>query len=448
MTPIKSNLNKENCTPTSSNCVMWQGQDLPCIGLCTGDTVSDVIYKIAEELCDIKDSFGFTDVDLTCLLDICQTTPEPQKTLTNILNLVINKVCCLSDIVAAIDTSVGAEIEVVLASCFNILNPFGVPLTKLPVSEYVYQIGIKLCSIASTVATHTSQITVLQQQVNTLISTPAATIPTVTPNCVLPSIPTAINLVVDELENQFCQLSDAVGTVSDITKVRGNQCQNLSSSPSLVSGLLMPSQYPTWVMSPTNLAESLQNLWITVCDIRTAVKLIQDTCCKVSCDDIIVDFDVKRSTNEDGELVLLLFFNPKTLLPGTWYDCDQTVNPAQPYGYQGNKLTITDSEGHIATVYIQLRSQTLNTGILMDPDYFNAGYEINLGASPIDPSLPLTIESNICVTDGSTNCVKCLNKEVPYTSVGCCEITATGEVTITYKVCSTITTTTTTTVPL
>jgi hypothetical protein len=70
MTPIKSNLNKENCSPISSNCVIWQGPDISCINLCNGDSISEVTYKIAEELCAVKESFGFTDVDLTCLLTI------------------------------------------------------------------------------------------------------------------------------------------------------------------------------------------------------------------------------------------------------------------------------------------------------------------------------------------------------------------------------------------
>ena len=36
------NLDNKPCSPISSNCVVWQGPDIPCIQLCTGDTVSDV----------------------------------------------------------------------------------------------------------------------------------------------------------------------------------------------------------------------------------------------------------------------------------------------------------------------------------------------------------------------------------------------------------------------
>jgi hypothetical protein len=93
MTPSKSNKLKENCSPISSNCVVWQGEDLPCIGLCRGDSISDVTYKLAEEICSIKNNFNLTDVDLECILTVCKPTPEPAKTIGNILNLIINKVC-------------------------------------------------------------------------------------------------------------------------------------------------------------------------------------------------------------------------------------------------------------------------------------------------------------------------------------------------------------------
>jgi hypothetical protein len=84
MKAYRSNTEKESCSPVSSNCVIWQGPDLPCINLCKGDSVSDVVYKLAVEICDLKSDIGLTDVDLTCLVQVCQTTPEPAKTLANI----------------------------------------------------------------------------------------------------------------------------------------------------------------------------------------------------------------------------------------------------------------------------------------------------------------------------------------------------------------------------
>ncbi len=76
MKPYSSNTQKESCSPISSNCIIWQGPDLPCLSLCKGDTVSDVVYKVASELCNIQAATDIDTVDFSCLLNLCTTTPD------------------------------------------------------------------------------------------------------------------------------------------------------------------------------------------------------------------------------------------------------------------------------------------------------------------------------------------------------------------------------------
>jgi len=52
MLPVGSNNKSTPCSVISSNCVSWQGPDIPCIGLCKGDTVTDVVAKLGELVCD------------------------------------------------------------------------------------------------------------------------------------------------------------------------------------------------------------------------------------------------------------------------------------------------------------------------------------------------------------------------------------------------------------
>ena len=434
MIPTKSNIAKENCVPISSNCVVWQGPNLPCIGICTGDSVSDVVYRVAVEICNLKDSFGFTDVDLTCLLKICTTVPEPQKTLTAILNLIISKVCCLSDITDEILIKINttpAEPEVVLANCFHVTNPQGVPLTVLPVSAYVAQIGIKICDeIVPLLASHSATLVSLQTQINNIPDpTP---IPDIVPNCltgngVIPNVPTPIDTVVEELERQFCVLTNALGPTNEIIRVSG-QC-NLSTTPTdlnvgnfLSTGLPLVSN-GNWNTTPRNLAETLQNLWLVACDLRGAVKLIQDNCCKISCKDILVNFDVLYSQTTDPasgkpQITLTLFFGVDGVnIPSTFYDCDQT---------NFTQLTITDQHGHSVIRTIKIRDLINQTGILDNPLTIGNGYDLVLLGTSLNPKDDLTITADVCLTDGTTTCIKCLNINVPYTSATCnfCKITA------------------------
>ena len=87
------NLDNSPCTPTSSNCVIWSGPSLGCINLCTGDTISDVVAKLATELCTILDTLNVSNYDLACLnLNTCAPSDFEQ-----LIQLLIDKVCALEN---------------------------------------------------------------------------------------------------------------------------------------------------------------------------------------------------------------------------------------------------------------------------------------------------------------------------------------------------------------
>ena len=452
MVPVRSNLNKETCSPVSSNCIIWQGPDLPCIGLCREDSISEVTYRLAVELCNLKDNFDFTDVDLECILKVCTTSPEPEKTLGNILNLIINKVCCLSDIVKDLGPNTPDEPLINIANC-PFLKPYtdslGNTYNQLPHSEYTYYLGTKICELKALVDQQAIDIANIQQDIinikNTIASLPG--IPQVTPDCitgpgVTPGTPVDVDILVNEFEKQYCEIVTALGTAADITTVKSKECGgSLNTQPSLANrSATMSAQYSAtgWVLSPTNMAKSLVNLWITVCDLRSAVKTIQDNCCKITCDDIIVD----ASTAWTGSMVLLMNFKSLSYIPTGWYDCNQ--DPLQP----GNLFTFTDGNGFIYQQYIFFRNADpagSPLGILDDPTYL-LGYSIDFTGTGIDPTTGVTVTSNVCLTNGETSCVKCITLTIPpYASKDCCTITNTSTSinSITYKICPQTTTTTT-----
>ncbi len=70
MISTNSNCNdkKKGCITTSSECVIWQGPNISCINLCTGDTISTVVATLAEELCALIDSVNVTG-NITCIID-------------------------------------------------------------------------------------------------------------------------------------------------------------------------------------------------------------------------------------------------------------------------------------------------------------------------------------------------------------------------------------------
>jgi hypothetical protein len=75
-------------TSISSNQVIWDGPDIPCIDLCKGDTVTEVVYKLANELCKVVKDLDPATYNLNCLnLDECQNITFQQLFQTIITTL-------------------------------------------------------------------------------------------------------------------------------------------------------------------------------------------------------------------------------------------------------------------------------------------------------------------------------------------------------------------------
>ena len=433
MVPIRSNSNKENCSPISSNCVVWQGPDLACINLCKGDSVSDVVYKIAVEICELKSDLGLSDIDLTCLVQVCQTTPEPAKTLTNILTLLVNKVCCLSDIVKGIPTPGTPYVEPTISLTSYCPELTGGVLTSLVLSDLVKRIATVLCNAWGQINTHTSQIAQNTSDIRILQNSVP---PVLTVSSCLSGTIEDIDVVLANLEGQFCGYKAVLGSTSQITTSYGpNIVCVTGSTKQLVNPKQTMSGITGWRNTPATLAEHLQNLWLTVCDMRSAVNLILTTCCQVSCESIVIKLSYKWIDSE----TLRLFFTGTTL-PMGFYDCGgETV------------LTLTDGLGNIAyTVGLKLRDAdpSVRDGILDDLS-INPLYSFDVTTlGSVDVTTGLTISANACFTNDDISCIKCLGLNViPYVSTGCCTLTATVPTTITYKVCYSPATTTTTTAP-
>lgn len=80
---------KDNCTPISSNCVTWTGPNIPCLNLCKGDTVTDVVYKFAQSYCELLAQLDPSKYDLSCLNDkAC-----PPGSFHDLVQLLITKIC-------------------------------------------------------------------------------------------------------------------------------------------------------------------------------------------------------------------------------------------------------------------------------------------------------------------------------------------------------------------
>ena len=407
MPPISSNINKETCSPISSNCIVWQGPDLKCIDVCTGQPLSETVYNVAMKVCELQSQLDLSDLDLKCIIDICIACPQPQKTLAIVLQLIIDKVCDLQDIIDTLTTaSTTSDPLVRMATCFQYTDPSTGDLVKdLPHTQYTKRIGVEVCNLANQITGILLDITNLQDQVDALdvrvTILENQTLPEVTLTCINPGLQ-PMDDAIEAIEADYCSLKGVLGSNTDVAAIAGAEPTTLP-----VMSLVNPAT-ALWSTASANAAESLEKMWLAINDLRSAVKLIQDNCCKITCEDILIDFDVEVNVQDDE---LTLFFLPKSFLPTGFADCNTTL---------GTKFIITDTAGHESYFYIKLREDVFD-----DPTVLQDGYVLSIPGA-IDPTLGMTITSDACVTDGSTTCVKCVHVEIAPKGCAYCELTATG----------------------
>jgi len=374
MVPVNKQKNG-GCTPVSSNCVVWQGPDIPCINLCSGDTITDVVYKLATELCKLIDMFDLQHYDLTCLNLGCPT-PENFKDLINIL---IQKICEQQGNATPGIASTGGgcpdNCVVPIAECFYYTNNLGDQVRFLSITDYVNLIGNRVCDIVSDITQIQLAIQQLDIRVTVLENTPAPTftLPSFTPDCVItPAVPTTIDIILEALETQFCELRTSTGLPADIFSAIAVQCPNLNNSPALAPGLGNMSSLPGWVNTVTNLSDSVTNMWLTICDLRAAVQNIKVNCCPDGCEDLQI---VLQALVVSGEL--RLYFTGT--IPAGFVECAGS-----------STFTILDTAGNLYNAVVSIPS-------LINSTYFG----ITIASTPLNPLLDFTITSTTCFNNTS-----------------------------------------------
>jgi hypothetical protein len=264
------NLDNSPCSPMSSNCVIWQGPDIPCIKLCKGDTISDIVNKLAIELCTIIETMNVGNYDLTCF----NAVGCPPSNFQALIQYLIDEICRQNEIIingsSSGSSSSCPDCVVSVAPCFVTGNQ-----TSMQLVDYVNMIANKICTLITQITDLQNQINDLDTRVTILENTPPGTytLPDILTGCLATAVgasSAAINLVLDALVNDpgtgYCALIGSLGLPVDINAAIAAQCIT-DSSTSLVYGTPMGTAYPTWESSPNTLSESFIDVWLSVCDI-------------------------------------------------------------------------------------------------------------------------------------------------------------------------------------
>lgn len=394
MIPISSSNYQQGCDPISSNCVTWQGPNISCINLCKGDTVSDVVSKLATELCEIQTSLDISGISLSCL----ELTTAPTDT-NELFQVLVNQICSLDGRVDTLEGGSGSSgssstTEGTLPTCLQYTNAQNDLVTTLPIDEYAELVAARVCTIITDVTTLQTQIADHETRITTLEGSTVTqyTTPQITPTCVLPSTPTNIDVVLDELEDQFCTLNTTLGGSTSLLASATYQCDLLASDDRLAGSGTM-SQMEGWNAPVANTAESLTNMWLTICDMRAAIKDIQQNCCTVTCSDIIFTAFGSFANN-----VITLNFGG-TIIPSGFTECNTA----------GATVTVMDAAANTYSTTISVLSALQG----------NDTADIDIEGSQLSEVSNYTVTIALCVGNGTITCDKTLSFEVTNDASSC-----------------------------
>jgi len=281
------NLDNSPCTPTSSNCVIWAGPNIPCIKLCTGDTVSDVVFKLATELCTLLDQTNVTMYDISCFnLAAC-----PPTTFDQLIQLLIDKICALENITptttTTTTTSTTSPGKSTVVSDYLLTAAPCLGGGTVGLVDYVNMIAAKICDIITEITIINAGINSLDIRVTALETAPVPSfvIPSFILSCdigtIIPVLASGstqdIDIVLERFINEeWCPYKATFGTYTDLSNAVISQCI-LGTDDALAiqytsPGTQMQVAYPAYVASPTTVAEAINNIWIALCDVRNAGK--------------------------------------------------------------------------------------------------------------------------------------------------------------------------------
>lgn len=269
------NLDNSPCSPISSNCVIWQGPDIPCIKLCKGDTVSDIVYKLGMELCNIMDLLDVNGYDLSCF-DLASCKP---KDIQELIQFLIERICALENInntEAALPNtpknstrSATADTLVSVAPCFIVGTT-----TVMSIAEYAQAMGTKICSIIDQISIINNQLNNLDVRITTLENTPIPTftIPSFTINCNINSLISgsthSIDVILQEyINNVWCGFYATTGSTTNLLSAISSQCILGTDFTKVNPAATYAMQYPNFIQPASTVADILNNLWIVLCDI-------------------------------------------------------------------------------------------------------------------------------------------------------------------------------------
>lgn len=355
-----------------SGSILWNGKDIPCIGLCNGDTVNEVIYKIATKICSMVSSYeDLSTLDYSCIIDLCNKSncadlSNPEKvTLKLIFQTLLDNDCALQDLIKEIENRINNIKNSGLIFNLN-LNCIEDALVAICKSTEDYSLNDLLQAMINVICDNQDKINTITNNVNSLstsvnnltelVESSAYTEPFLTDDCAIETInngsPLILSDFVEQLTYKMCSLYTALGTLEQLQSA-------LNLDPTIPKA--------------TNLAQNEYNQWVIINNLKDRIEYLENNCCNQTCEDINLGFSINWDTEEE-KIVIVFDSLAGTNIPPAFTDC-------------GSTIILTDTEGNSVVNYVTI---TNNSTFLFNVDSLANG------------TITATLTS--CFANGSTTC--------------------------------------------
>ena len=385
MIPTNSSSSTNGCDSISSNCVIWQGPDIACIDLCSGDTITEVVFKLATEVCTlITDGVvanpSLAGLDISCL-NIQGVTPTE---LVPVLQAMVNQICenstgggITGPVIGTSSLSKTAQTTdtlpiMTLPACLQYNDPNGNPVTELRLDLFATLIANQVCTnlasiniINTTLTSYNTRLNVLEACV--LPCTGVVAEKQVVPTCILPAVLTDVSVLVLALEVRFCALETAVGLPAAILLTIG-QTSLTSATAQLTNPGSNYGSIAGWNFSPVNLAQTVQNAWVVIDDMYTSISNIQLNCCPTGCDSVVFGYTTTNILGTGSTITGINFNFQTSSIPAAFNDCSGSTI-----------ITITDINSVAVTSLVSVASlQNDAGGLLINVPTLNTQQDLNV----------------------------------------------------------------------
>jgi len=381
------NCEVENCIPTPSSCVTWNGGSIEYLGICDGDSLNTLLWEVITKLQEITGE-DLSSFDIDSLLDICNQQAPSEVTILSILNIVKNNQVCLKDFINTLSEQLAALANTTNISinlkCYAEFDNLGnsLSITRDQLDQLVID---NLCAQKLRIETLEGKVISLQSQIDNL------DIPDMTEQefstCIDAVVkPTSSQVV--SVANELCDLESALGDSGDISSALANTPADMNAEFGLLSG---------WILTPQNMAENYNNLLIAFGNLWSRVQFMEENCCALSCEDIKLGFSAVYNEDLDG-VIISFTYGAGTVIPNGITD-------------KGSYGTITDIDGNSVDFNITIAN--------------NSTEEVAITGLNTTGVLDISI-TTIMGTDTLT-CQKCLGRKLNKATCNYCQICANGE---------------------